>query len=79
MELNDFVYNFADQLEETNRSEISANTEFRSIEEWSSFVALTIIAMVDDKYSVKISGEDLKKSRTIEDLFHIVNFRIKHA
>jgi acyl carrier protein len=72
MELNDFVNNFADQLEGTDRHLISGKTEFRSIEEWSSFVALTIIAMVDSQYNIKITGEDIKRAVTIEDLYKIV-------
>jgi acyl carrier protein len=79
MELNDFVNNFVDQLDETDRSLITGQTDFRSIEEWSSFVALTIIAMVDSEYGVKISGEDIKKSNTIEDIYKIVISRIKNV
>lgn len=72
MEIEKFVANFAAQLEETDAKEISALKKFRELDEWNSFVALTIIAMVDDEYGIKITGEDIRKSQTIEDIYNIV-------
>lgn len=72
MELNDFIQNFANQFDETDASEFSANTEFKALEEWSSLTALSIIAMVDDEYDITIKGDDIKNSETIEDLFNVV-------
>lgn len=75
MELNQFVANFAAQMEDTDPATITAATKFREIDEWSSLVALTIIAMVDDEYGVQIKGEDIRASQTVEDLFNIVKSR----
>jgi acyl carrier protein len=75
MEINSFVEKFAAQLENINSSEIKPETKFKSIEEWSSLMALSIIAMVDEEYNVKIKGDDIRNSETIEDLFRIVTSR----
>lgn len=75
MELNDFVQNFAAQFDETDSSEFAAETKFRELDEWSSLTALTIIAMVDEEYEVKIKGDDIRNSQTINDLFEIVKSR----
>jgi len=72
MDLQEFVGKFAEQFDETDASEIKADTEFKKLVDWSSMVALSIIAMVDDEYSVAIKGDDIRKSTTIEDLFNIV-------
>jgi len=72
MELNDFIKNFASQFDETDASEFQANTEFKELAEWSSLIALSIIAMVDEEYHVQIKGDDIRNSKTIEDLFNIV-------
>lgn len=73
MEMIDFVKNFADQFEETDKSKFTAQTRFKEeLEEWSSFSALSIIAMVDAEYGVIIKGDDIKKSHTIQDLFNLV-------
>lgn len=76
MEINDFVTHFASQFEDTEASEFYAEKNFREIEEWSSLSALSIMAMVDEHYKVKLSGEDIRKSSTIMDLFEIVKERV---
>lgn len=73
MELKDFIENFAAQLEETDANEIQATTVFKELDEWSSLTALSIIAMVDEEYDVRIKGDDIRNANTIEDLFNLVN------
>ena len=75
MELKDFVANFAEQFEETDASEITATTEFKNLDEWSSLIALSIIAMVDEEYDVALKGADVRDSNTVEDLFNLVKSR----
>lgn len=72
MELEKFVENFADQFDETDPAEITATTNFRELDEWSSLIGLSIIAMVDDEYDVTLRGEDMRKANTVEELFEIV-------
>ena len=70
-----FIENFAAQFDNTDGSEFKATTEFKNIEEWSSIIALSIIAMVDEEYGVKIKGNDIINSSKIEDLYKIVMSR----
>jgi len=77
MELNDFVKNFAEQFDDTDMSEFSAGTAFRTIGEWSSLIALNIIAMIDDEYNVQVKADDIRSSTTIEDLFNIVKTKMQ--
>ena len=72
MDLNDFIVKFAEQFDETDVNEFKAGTEFKGLADWSSMIALSIIAMVDEEYGVTIKGDDIRKSTTIEDLFNIV-------
>ena len=76
MELKDFIENFAAQFHDTDASEIKAETVFKELEEWSSLTALSVIAMVDEEYDVKVKGDDIRKSQTVNDLFMIVKSRI---
>ena len=73
--LDEFIADFADQFEDTDASEIKAETEFKDLDEWSSLIALSIIAMVDEEYDVTLKGDDIRNSNTIEDLFNIVKAR----
>ena len=72
MELKGFVRNFADQFDDTDPSEIKADTVFKELDDWSSLVALSVIAMVDEEYEITIKGDEIRNSNTVEDLFNAV-------
>jgi len=72
MEIKEFIENFANQFEDTDASVFKAETVFKELDEWSSLVALSVIAMVDEEYDITIKGEDIRNSNTIEDLFNAV-------
>lgn len=76
MDINSFVKHFAAQFDETEPETITSNTEFRSIEEWSSMLALSIIAMVDEEYNTIITGEDIRNSKTVADIFAKVSAKV---
>lgn len=73
MEINDFIQHFAEQFDDTDASVFKPETEFRQLEEWDSIKALAIILMVDEEYSINITGDDLKTCETINDVFQLVN------
>jgi len=75
MELTEFVKNFASQFEETDMKEFSPETHFKNIPEWSSIIVLSVIAMTDEEYNVKLKGDDIRNAQTIEDLYNIVKSR----
>lgn len=72
MELKDFIEKVREQFEDTNPNEITASTEFKELDEWSSLTALSLIAMVDEEYDIQLKGDDIRNANTVEDLFKIV-------
>lgn len=72
MEITTFLQNFADILDDTDTALIKAETIFRDLDEWDSLTALSLIAMADEEYSVKLTGEDIKSSVTLNDIFEII-------
>lgn len=72
MNIKEFIEYFADELDETPIEELTPETDFKALEEWSSLVALSIIAMIEDNYEKEVTGEDLRSSTTIQDLFELV-------
>ena len=76
MEIQDFIQNFADQFDDTDASVFTPETNFKELEEWSSLTALSVIAMIDEEYDVKIKGDDVRNSQTINDLYEIVKSRL---
>jgi acyl carrier protein len=75
MELSKFIQHFRSQFEETDTIEFNSTTKFREIEEWDSLMALSIIAMVDEEYGIKLKGDDIRNSITIEDVYNTVASR----
>ena len=72
MTLDEFIEAFAEEFDDTDMSEFKADTEFKTLDEWSSLVALSIISMVDENFDKTITGADLRGSKTIEDLYNLV-------
>jgi len=70
--LEEFVELFAGQFDETDTSEILPSTAFHDLDEYSSLIALSIIAMVDEEFDVTLKGDDMKSSVTVEDLYNVV-------
>ena len=75
MDLQQFIQQFAEQFDDTDLAEFSAETKFKALDEWSSLIALSVIAMVDEEYDVQIKGDDVRNASTIVDLFEIVKRR----
>ncbi|MBK0378212.1 hypothetical protein [Mucilaginibacter segetis] len=72
MDIEKFISELADQYDDIDTSGFTSETLFKENEEWSSMTALSIIAMVDDSYSVRLTGDDIRKSQTIQDIYNIV-------
>lgn len=73
MILEDFINDFAQQFDDTDPSEITADCEYHSLDEWSSLTGLGVIAMVKTKYGKSISGTEVRSCITVEDLFNLVS------
>ena len=72
MELQDFIQKFAEQFDETDASEIQADTIFQDLDEWSSMTAMVIIAFVKTEYEKTVTGREIRSCETVEDLFNLV-------
>jgi acyl carrier protein len=73
MTLDEFVKAFAAEFDETPEDQFKADTEFKTLEDWSSLTALSIIAMVDENMEKVITGADIRASKTVEDLYNLAN------
>lgn len=72
MEIKEFIENFAAQFDDTDASVFTPETVFHELDEYSSLIALSLIAMVDEEYDVTLKGDDMRSAVTIQDLFNIV-------
>jgi acyl carrier protein len=74
VDVKQFIQNFADQFDDAPEG-LTLETRFRDIDEWSSLIALSEMAMCDEEYEVIISANEMENANSIADLYNIVNER----
>ena len=70
--VEEFVTNFENAIEGIPPGSLSPDTEFINIEQWDSLAALSALAMIDAEYDTEVSGNELRKCRTLRDLFGVI-------
>ena len=71
-DLDAFIKKFEDVLEDTDVSTLQPDTNFRELDEWTSMIALSTMAMVSCEYDVELSPDEIRSAETLEDLYNIV-------
>jgi acyl carrier protein len=77
MNWNDFEANVRETLEIEDDIVIKKDELLENSEYWSSMHALLIMALAESEYGISLSGEELRNSKTLQDLFNL--FESKEA
>jgi acyl carrier protein len=77
MKIEDFITHLEEEYEDLKPGTLKPNSVFREVFEWNSINALILIAMVKTEYDVTINAEDIATSKTVEDLYRIIEARVK--
>lgn len=72
MEISKFLADFAEQFDDTDASVIQEDTAFHELDEWSSLVGMSLIAMVKTEYGKTITGKEIRECVTVRDLFDLI-------
>ena len=72
MDIKEFIENFIDQFDDAPEVEITPETRFHELEEWSSMIALSVMAMIDEEYDIQIKADEMRNSKTVQDLYDCV-------
>jgi len=75
MKIEKYVTDIAEALE-MEAAQLTAETEYKELPNWDSLAALSVIAMTDENYNVSIGGDDIEKSRTVQELWNLVAQRM---
>lgn len=71
MEIKEFIEKLAEAIEIEDAERLSAETEFRDLDEWSSLSVMLLIAFYDEELDKQIGDVDIKKCSTIGDLYRL--------
>ena len=67
-----FAEKFVIAVDFQNAVPVSGASLLTDLPEWDSLAALGVIVMCDTEYGVSITGEDLKRCKTVSDIYAIV-------
>ena len=76
MKVEDFILKLEQEFEDLPKGKLKPDTDYREVFEWNSVNALILIALVNTEYDVIINADDLRSSKTVNDLFKIIQSRI---
>ena len=69
MSLQRFIEDFEEAVEDIEPNSLTAATNFKALEAWDSLAVLTVIAMVDAEYDLRLKADILKDCYTLEALY----------
>jgi len=69
MSLEKFIEEFEEAVEDIEPGSLTVATKYRELEAWDSLAVLTVIAMIDAEYDVRLKADTLKSCETLEALF----------
>lgn len=77
MNINEFINHLEEEFEDIPKGTLKPESNYREVFEWSSINALILIALVKTEYDVTINAQDIAGSKTIEDLYRIIESRVQ--
>lgn len=71
MDIQEFIVKFAEAIEVEKIDELTADTVFKELEEWSSLSVMLLIAFFDDEFGREISEDAIGSANSIYDLYQL--------
>ncbi len=76
MTIEDFITRIEEEFDDLEPGVLKPESNFREVFEWNSINALILIALVKTEYDVAINANDIATSKTVKDLYNIVQERV---
>jgi acyl carrier protein len=72
LSIDEFLNEFSSQFDNTEKSLFTFETKFKDLDEWDSLIALSIIAMADEKMGKSLTADEIRTSSTIGELYAVL-------
>jgi acyl carrier protein len=73
MSITQFIASIESELREADERAFEGGTVLRELPNWSSMLALLLIARIDEVYGVQLSASEFANVRTIAELHALVS------
>lgn len=77
MKIEEFIENFVDQFDDLELDDVTPETVMRDLDEWSSMIGLSLLNMVEKRYGVELTFDELRNAITVQSLFDTVQKKLK--
>ena len=78
MGIEQFIKHIEAEFDDLKPGVLKPESNFREVFEWNSINALILIAMVKTEYEVTLTADDLIKSKTVKDIYSLVENRVSN-
>jgi Phosphopantetheine attachment site. len=72
MTLEEFIEKVQDELQDTPADQITAETNYKELDEWGSLASLSLISMIEEAYDKLITGADVRACNSVKELYEFV-------
>lgn len=72
MKLDEFVEKVQGELQDTPAEQITAETNYKELDEWGSLTSLGLISMIEEEYDKLITGADVRARNSVKELWEFV-------
>lgn len=70
--LDEFTRLLEQEFDDMQPNSLTPETSYRDMPDFSSMHALIIIAFIDNQFDVLLTGQELKNTITVKDLYDLV-------
>lgn len=72
MDLTEFIEKFVEVFDDAEGLNLTPDTYYKELDDYSSLTALSIIAFADENFDTTITGKDIRETETIQDLYDLI-------
>ena len=73
--MEEFIKQIEAEFDDLKPGVLKPESHFLEVFEWNSINALILIAMVKTEYDVTLTADDLIKSKTVNDIYSLIETR----
>jgi acyl carrier protein len=77
MNIQTFITDFIDELDDELITTLEPEAKFRELDAWDSLTALSIMAMLDLKYKVNLTADEMQSANTLGELYSLIENKSK--
>ena len=72
MDIKEFTERFVEVFDDAEDLNITPDTYYKELDEYSSLTILSIIAFADENFDVAITGKEIRETETVQDLYELI-------